>query len=121
MAATVLVISLDPYRVPGPWDPRPVAEAVEIAMAELRAHGFHADVCSVGLDGSDDVESLVTAALRSRPWDCVLVGGGIRTGEGLLPVFETVVNLSRVHAPQAEIVFNETPRDLLGAVTRRIG
>jgi hypothetical protein len=119
-AATVLVIGLDPFRVPGPWDPRPVAEAVEAAMAELREHGFDAESCSVGLDGSDDIEARVTAALRARPWDCVLVGGGIRKRDDLLTVFEAVVNLARVHAPQAEIVFNQTPRDLLEAVTRRL-
>ncbi len=32
----VLVIGLDPYRVPGPWDPEPVAKAIEAGMAPGR-------------------------------------------------------------------------------------
>jgi hypothetical protein len=72
----VLVIGLDPYRVPGPWNPKPVADAIDIGMTALADRGFHAEACLVGLDGSDDVEARVTAALRARSWDCVVVGGG---------------------------------------------
>src|SRR5680860_1800529 len=55
--------SSDPYRVPGPWDPKPVADAIEIGMAALADCGFDAEACLVGLDGSDDVEARVTICL----------------------------------------------------------
>jgi hypothetical protein len=117
----VLVIGLDPHRVPGPWDPEPVAVAVEHGMAGLAGHGFDAEACLVGLDGSDDIEARITAALQARRWDCVLVGGGIRKSEERLMLFESIVNLVRRHAPQAEIAFNSAPQDLLAPVLRRLG
>ena len=116
----VLVIGLDPYRVPGPWDPKPVAEAIEIGMAALANRGFHAEACLVGLDGSDDIETRVSTALKARLWDCVVVGGGIRHPEKQLELFESIINMIRRHAPQAAIAFNHTPHDLADAVARSL-
>ncbi len=114
---SVLVIGLDPHRVPGPWDPEPVATAVAQGMAELAGAGYDASACSVGLDGSDDVPAVVTDALRSRAWDCVLLGGGLRGGE--VELFEQVVNLVHQEAPRARIAFNDS-FDLLAAVRRQL-
>jgi len=114
----VLVIGLDPYRVPGPWDPKPVADAIETAMKALADHGFNAEACLVGLDGSDDIEARVTVALQARSWDCVIVGGGIREPEEQLELFESIINLICRHAPQAAIGFNHTPHDLADATAR---
>jgi hypothetical protein len=114
----VLVIGLDPYRVPGPWNPKPVADAIEIGMTALADRGFNAEACLVGLDGSDDVEARVTVALQARPWDCVVVGGGIREPEEQLELFESIINLICRHAPQAAIAFNHTPHDLADAAAR---
>lgn len=116
----VLVIGLDPYRVPGPWDPKPVADAIAVGMARLTARGFDAEECLVGLDGSDDIEDRIGSALRAHPWDCVLVGGGIRKSEEQLALFEAVVNLVHRHASQAAIAFNSTPDDIDDAVARRL-
>jgi hypothetical protein len=114
----VLVIGLDPYRVPGPWDPKPVADAIEIGMKALAAGGFHAEACLVGLDGSDDIEARITVALQARSWNCVVVGGGIREPEEQLELFESIINLIRRHAPQAAIAFNHAPHDLADAAAR---
>jgi hypothetical protein len=114
----VLVIGLDPYRVPGPWNPKPVADAIDIGMTALADRGFHAETCLVALDGSDDIEARVTAALRARSWDCVVVGGGIRKPEEQLELFESIINLICRHAPQATIAFNDTPHDLAEAAAR---
>ena len=114
----VLVIGLDPYRVPGPWNPKPVADAIEIGMRALADRGFHAEACLVGLDGSDDVEARVTVALQARSWDCVIVGGGIREPEEQLELFESIINLICRHAPHAAIAFNHTPHDLADAAAR---
>lgn len=116
----LLVIGLDPYRVPGPWDPQPVADAVDAGMAALADAGLAAQACLIGIDGSEDIEARITTALLSRPWDCVLVGGGIRKAERLLELFELIVNLVRRHAPQAEIAFSGAPQDMLDAVARRL-
>lgn len=117
-APRVLVIGLDPYRVPGPWDPKPAADAIAASMAALAERGLAAESCLVGLDGSDDVEAVVSAALRAHPWDCVLVGGGIRKAEDLLELFETIINLARRGAPGASIAFNRSVDDIADAVFR---
>ncbi len=118
--AAALVIGLDPYRTPGPWDPAPVAAAVERGLRELREAGIDAQSCAIGLDGSDDVTAVVRTALTSRAWDCVLVGGGIRTDDDLVEVFEDIVNLVQHHAPDAVICFNATLHDIPAAVRRAL-
>ena len=111
----VLVIGLDPYRVPGPWDPKPVAEGIEIGRSRFMEHGVRAEFCLFGLDGSDDVEALVAAALSAQAWNCVVIGGGVRS---LPELFERVINLVRHHAPDAAIAFNATPEETFEAAAR---
>ncbi|GHH65533.1 hypothetical protein GCM10017673_09740 [Streptosporangium violaceochromogenes] len=120
-APRVLVIGLDPYRVPGPWNPKPVADAIEAGTARFAEHGVGVETCLFGLDGSDDVEAIVSRALRARSWECVVIGGGVRKPEDQLELFEQVVNLVRRHAPQAAIAFNGTPTDTFDAAARWIG
>jgi hypothetical protein len=114
----VLVIGLDPYRVPGPWSPEPVAAAIERATARFAEEGIDVENCLIGLDGSDDIESVVTAAVSGRSWDCVLIGGGIRTSEEQFELFETIVNLVHRHAAGAVIAFNQTLDDIVPAAQR---
>jgi hypothetical protein len=63
------------------------------------------------------VEAVVAAALRARPWKCVVVGGGVRNEEQL-ELFEQVINLVRRYAPDAAIAFSSTPADTFGAAAR---
>ena len=111
----VLVIGLDPYRVPGPWDPQPIADGIEAGRARFIDHGVGAQFCLFGLDGGDDVEAVVTASLCAQPWACVVIGGGVRNQ---LELFELVVNLVRRHAPDAAIAFNTVPEDTFDAAAR---
>ena len=117
LAPRVLVIGLDPYRVPGPWDPQPIADGIEIGKSRFVRHGVGAVFCLVALDGSDDVEAVVTAGLRSQLWECVVIGGGMRNE---LELFERVINLVRRHAPGAAIAFSSTPADTFEAAARWI-
>jgi hypothetical protein len=116
----VLVIGLDPHRVPGPWDPLPVAQAIEAGLARFAEHGVGVETCLFGLDGSDDILTVVAAALARNAWECVVVGGGVRTGDDQVELFEQVINLVRRHAPQAAIAFNSTPSDTFDAAARWI-
>ncbi|MGW0246389.1 hypothetical protein ACWDYH_07070 [Nocardia goodfellowii] len=117
-APQVLVIGLDPHRVPGPWDPEPVAAAIEAGLARFREHGVGVRACLFGLGGSDDIIALLTDALCERAWACVVVGGGLRTDNDLLELFERVIHLVRQHAPQAAIAFNAAPDDTFDAAAR---
>lgn len=111
----VLVIGLDPHRVPGPWDPDPVDRGIEQGRAEFGKHQVIAEFCLVALDGSDDVPAVIATALSREPWGCVVIGGGVRYYEEL---FEQVVNLARQHAPGAAIAFSSTPADTYAAAAR---
>jgi hypothetical protein len=117
-APRVLVIGLDPYRVPGPWNPAPVAEAIAVGMARFGAAGIAAESCLFGLDGSDDIEAVVTEALDSGVWEVVVVGGGLRKPEDQLELFERVVNLVHRYAPDAALAFNSTAEDTFDAAAR---
>lgn len=111
----VLVIGLDPVRVPG-WDPEPVVAAIARGQARFGEYGIEADLCLVAPD--ENAEEVVTAALTRRDYACAVVGGGIRKHEPLLELFEKVVNLIRQHAPRAAIAFNSSPDDMADAALR---
>ena len=116
----VLVLGLDPYRVPGDWDPEPVARRIDAGLSRFAAHGVGMQACLIGLDGSDDITAMITEALRSRPWECVVVGSGLRVGDGdaQVELFEEVINLIRRYADQAAIAFNSRPDDTYDAAAR---
>ena len=113
----VLVIGFDPYRVPGPWDPKPVADDIEIGRARFVERGVAAEFCLFGLDGSDDIEEVVTAAVRAHVWECVVIGGGVRNQ---LELFEQLINIVHRHASGAAIAFNATPAETFEAAARWI-
>jgi hypothetical protein len=114
----VLVVGLDPRRVPGPWDPEPVVARIEAGMAAFAAHGVDARACLVGLDGGDDIEAVVTDALHAGTWDCVVIGGGMRHSDDQVGLLELVVNAVRRHAPAAAIAFNDAPETTWEAAAR---
>jgi hypothetical protein len=114
----VLVIRLDPHRVPGSWDPEPVTAAINAGISKFAEHGVGVQTCLFGLDGSDNIAETVARALRSRHWECVVIGGGVRSGDEQVELFEEVINLVRRHAPEAAIAFNTTPTDTYDAAIR---
>ena len=111
------MLGLDPFNVPGPWDPQPVADGIEAGRDRFVAHGVGAEFCLIALDGSEDVGAVVSHALGARPWECVVIGGGVRHDDQL---FEQVINLVRLYAPSAALAFNEAPADTFDAAARWI-
>ena len=113
----VLVLGLDPRTIPG-YDPEPVVAAIDRGQRRFEERGIS---CHLGLVPLDDTtESRVVELLRREPYECVVIGGGIRKEEELLGLFEVVVNLVRRHAPQAAIAFNTGPDDMADAAQRWI-
>jgi hypothetical protein len=110
----VLLIGFDPHSVPG-VDAALVETAIAMGDARLKQHGFDADYCLVAPDADDDA---FVDALRGKDYDCVVVGGGIRKPEPFLELFERVVNLIRIHAPEAAIAFNTNGENSVDAVLR---
>jgi hypothetical protein len=113
--ARVLVVGLDPAKLHG-WDPKPVQAAIARGRARFDDHGIEADYCLVTLD--ENAEATIVEALTRNEYACVVIGGGIRTHEPLLELFEKVINLVRQHAPDAAIAFNSSPEDCADAALR---
>lgn len=112
---STLVLGLDPVSIAG-YDPAPVLEALERGQRRFDELGISHTMCLVPLD--DSAEGTIVEHLRREPWECVVVGGGLRKDEELLEFFEVVINLVRRHAPRAAIAFNTTPVDCADAAAR---
>ncbi|MFF1685180.1 MULTISPECIES: hypothetical protein [unclassified Streptomyces] len=114
---SALVVGYDPEAIPG-VDKGSLRKALDEELDRFGEHGIDAAMALVVF--GDSAESVLVAALTERPWDVVVVGGGIRKTEQLLPLFEEIVNLIRRHAPQAAIAFNTSGGDSVEAAQRRL-
>ncbi|MEU6548867.1 hypothetical protein ABZ915_01065 [Streptomyces sp. NPDC046915] len=113
--SSVLVVGYDPLAIPG-VDGAALRTALDTELARFGEHGIDAAMTLLVLDES--AESTLIASLTERPWDVIVIGGGIRKTEQLLPLFEQIVNLVRRHAPQAAIAFNTSGGDSVEAAQR---
>jgi hypothetical protein len=69
------------------------------------------------VDFGETAETVLTDQLRSRSFDCVLIGAGVRDEVQLL-LFEKLLNVVHGLAPGAKICFNSSPADSAEAVQR---
>jgi hypothetical protein len=111
----VLVVGYDPQAIPG-MDGEALRAALDKEVTRFGEHGIDAAMTLVLLDES--AEPALVRSLSERPWDVVVIGGGIRKAEQLLQLFELTVNLVRRHAPQAAIAFNTSGGDSVEAAQR---
>ena len=116
---SVLALGLDPSIVdlsasPG-VTPELVRAFIDSQLDRLRQLGYEVFSCLV--DSGETAEAVTATHLRSRSYDCVVVGAGLRAPERLL-LFEKLLNLVHAHAPQAKICFNTNPADTAEAVQR---
>ncbi|MFJ4716486.1 hypothetical protein [Streptomyces sp. NPDC088785] len=112
---SVLVVGYDPRAIPG-VDGAALRAALDAELARFAEHGIDAAMTLLVHDASSG--STLVTALSERPWDVVVIGGGIRRAEPLLPLFEQLVNLIRRHAPRAAIAFNTSGGDSVEAARR---
>ncbi|WP_172381886.1 hypothetical protein [Streptomyces sp. MNP-20] len=113
--SSVLVVGYDPQAIPG-VDAAAVHAVLDAQLDRFAELDVEAAMTVVVYDES--AEPTLVASLTARPWDVVVVGGGIRKTEQLLPLFEQIVNLTRRHAPQAAIAFNSNGGDTVEAARR---
>ncbi|MBV1938537.1 hypothetical protein KUF83_18475 [Streptomyces sp. BV286] len=112
---SALVVGYDPHSIPG-VDSAAHRGALDAELARFGEHGIDAAMTLVVFD--ETAEPTLVASLTERPWDVVVVGGGIRKAEQLFLLFEQIVNLIRRHAPQAAIAFNTSGGDSVEAAQR---
>ena len=120
---SVLVVGLDPRLIdfsqpgymPG-MNAEKVFAGIKASEEMLTSLGYNVQTCMT--DFGETAESVVTNELVQRPWDCVLIGAGVRTVPSNFLLFEKLVNVVHEHAPQAKMCFNELPADIGESVKR---
>jgi hypothetical protein len=116
---TVLALGLDPAFVDLQASPELTPDLVrafiDSQLERLRRLGYEVDSCLVDL--GDTAAAVTASQLRSRSFDCVMIGAGLRAPEQLL-LFENLINVVHTLAPGAKICFNTTPADTVEAVQR---
>jgi hypothetical protein len=74
----------------------------------LRGLGYEADSCLT--DFGETAEQVVEDKLRTKPYDCVLIGAGIRVIPSSFLLFEKLINVVHANAPHAKLCFNTKAR-----------
>ena len=116
----VLLIGLDPVVIDFSRWPGLTAEMIDGALRagekELVEAGYDTNLCF--LDDRESADATLGRLLDETPFDCILIGFGIRNDPEEFPLFEKMVNTVHQHAPNAKICFNTGPTDLAGAIRR---
>ncbi len=125
MAKTsVLIVGLEPslidfsdpeYGASG-LDAAAVRAGLEADEAQLNALGYDAEFCLT--DFGETAETVLRQRLKQKPFDCILIGAGVRLIAQNTPLFEKLVNVVHVDAPRAKLCFNTKPTDTAAAVQR---
>lgn len=116
---TVLALGLDPAFVDpkamGGFSPEIVRAYIDAQFDRIRQLGYEVDSCLVDLGTT--AEAVLEDLLRTRTYDCVMIGAGLRDSESVV-LFEKLLNLVHSLAPTAKICFNSNPADSAEAVQR---
>jgi hypothetical protein len=105
----------DPSLPPG-FHAEKIKAGIAIGAAKLKERGWQADLCMITPDETG--RAMLQKQLASVPYDCVVIGGGLRLPPKSLEPFETVINTIHKGAPNASIAFNTQPQDTADAVGR---
>src|SRR5580658_1188582 len=96
----------DPAIPPG-FNAENIHAGIAIAMSKMAERGWQADACMIPPDAAGGL--MLEKQLAAAPYDCVVIGAGIRLPPKSLLFFETVINAVRKAAPNAPIAFNTRP------------
>jgi hypothetical protein len=119
----VLLVGYDPETVdfsdpalPPGMTAEKINAGIEVALKQFAERGWEADVGFIRPDETAGPE--VERQLASKPYDCIVVGAGVRLPPRRLAVFEAVINAIHKVAPGATIAFNTRPEDSADATAR---
>jgi len=96
--------------------PEKLFGALEGDRNKLNSLGYKAELLFI--ESEDSAFDIVSSALQKTPYDCVLIGAGVRKDEDSFIVFEKLVNAVHQHSPSSKICFNTNPSDTAEAVKR---
>src|SRR5436190_7212742 len=120
---SVLVVGLDPRLIdwskpgyPPGMTTEKVFAGIKFSEDELTRLGYGVQTCLT--DFGETAETVVRGQLKQKPWDCVMIGAGVRANPDNFILFEKLMNVVHAHAPQAKLCFNQLPGDISDAVKR---
>jgi hypothetical protein len=93
-----------------------VLAGLEADEAHLNALGYDAELCLI--DFGETAEAVLREQLAKKSFNGILIGAGVRLIASNTFLFEKLVNLVHVAAPQAKFCFNTKPADTAAAVQR---
>jgi hypothetical protein len=105
----------DPALPPG-FNAEKIHAGIAIALRKTTERGWDADLCLIRPD--ETAVATLESQLASKPYDCVVIGGGIRLPPKSLLLFEMLINAVHRAAPSASIAFNTRPEDTVDAAAR---
>jgi hypothetical protein len=121
--ARLLLVGLDPDIVDYSKSPVPgltgakVRAAFEADCTKLETLGY--SVKSLYVDDGKTAEAVLTDALTSGTYDCIMIGAGLRVVPPYFLLFEKLINVVHRHAPAStKLCFNSNPTDTAEAVRR---
>ena len=109
----VLLVGLDPDIVDKPPVPELTAAKVRAAVeAESAKLELGYSVKSLLVDDGKTAEAVLTDALTTSRYDCIMIGAGLRVVPPYLLLFEKLINVVHRHAPASTtLCFNSNPSD----------
>jgi hypothetical protein len=107
----------DPSLPPG-FDAAKINAGIAVAVAKIKERGWEGDTCMITPDAAGS--AMLKKTLGAAPYDCVVIGGGLRIPPKSLALFEIVVNIIHKAAPGAAIAFNTKPEDTAEAAARQL-
>jgi hypothetical protein len=122
---TILIIGIDPALIDFTTPefaafPGLTAEKVEAGIKgsinKLTGLGYDAQLCWT--DFGQTAIDVLEGHLKQVPFDCVLIGAGIRKPESNFLLFEKMINTIHEFASKAKVCFNTNPTDTIEAVKR---
>ena len=121
--ARLLLVGIDPDLVDFTKSPIPdltaakVRAGVEASRATLETLGY--GVKTLYVDDGKTAETTLADELGKNPYDCIMIGAGLRTVPPYFLLFEKLMNVVHRHAPPSmKICFNTNPMDTTDAVKR---
>ncbi len=101
-----------------PLVPVEMQDMVEKGLREVQAQADAAGVQMHQVMVAPEELPAIEAALKSRPWDGVIIGNGVRSNMDLTHYMERLIVAIRRDAPQAVLMFNTAPLTCMDAIAR---
>lgn len=109
----------DPIIVAAGIDPEMIRNGLEALDSELTDAGYDYKSVFASPDDPRSIQAYIDA-LKSRHWDGVIIGFGVRGNPKLTVYFEMLVNMVVEHSPGTKLLFNSSPDSTLDAAKRQV-